>query len=356
MLGHGLVVAITGMNAKPDNPGPGVAVARCLKESEHFSGHIIGLGYDALDPGMYMQNYVDESFLLPYPSAGQDALLEHIEAIHRHKSIDVIIPCLDAELPSFIRLVPKLNRMGIRTVLPDAEQFQLRNKDHLPELAEHAHIHCPELKTITNSAFFNDCEEKGWEFPLMVKGIFYDAYLVNHEDEARGAFRKIASQWGYPVLVQKVVKGEEYNLSSIGDGKGNLIAPVMMKKMALTDKGKAWSGVSIFDQKLLDAAQSLTSAINWRGPLELEVIKDKQGEYHLIEINPRFPAWIYLSVGVKRNLPEALLHLATNSPLPDYQEYLSGILFIRYAEETIVPISEFEKIVMQGSHASIQEE
>ncbi len=345
-------VAITGMNAKPDNPGPGVAVARCLKDSSDFQGQIIGLGYDSLDPGLYMQAFIDESYLLPYPSAGEDALLARIEEIHQATPIDILIPCLDAELPNFIRLASKLKSLGIKTVLPNAEQFRLRNKDRLPELAEHAGIECPDIKSITNVSFFNDCHEKGWEYPLVIKGIFYDAYIVHHKDEASSAFRKVATQWGYPVLVQKVVKGEEYNLTAIGDGKGQLIAPVMMKKMALTDKGKAWAGVSIFDQKLLDAAKRLVAAINWTGPLELEVMKDRQGRYQLIEINPRFPAWIYLSEGVQRNLPFALLHLALDEQIPSDPDYHSGILFIRYAQEIIIPISEFENIVMNGSGRS----
>lgn len=349
-----LCVAITGMNAKPDNPGPGVAVARCLKASTDFQGHIIGLGYDALDPGLYMEEYVDDSFLLPYPSAGEDALLTRIQEIHASSPIDVLIPCLDAELPSFIRLVPKLNSMGIKTVLPEAEQFRLRNKDLLPELAKHAGIECPEIKSITSINFFDDRQKPDWEYPLVIKGIFYDAYIVHHKDEASSAFRKIAAQWGYPVLVQKVVKGEEYNLTAIGDGDGNLIAPVMMKKIALTDKGKAWSGVSINDQLLLEAAQRLIKAIKWRGPLELEVIKDRQGKYQLIEINPRFPAWIYLSQGVQRNLPLALLHIAMGEEVPLYQEPVSGILFIRYAEEKIIPMSDFESIVMTGTRNTAQ--
>lgn len=347
-----LRVAITGMNAKPENPGPGVAVARCLKESVGFCGRIIGLGYDALDPGLYMDQFCDEGYLLPYPSAGEDALLGRIEEIHKVSPIDILIPCLDAELPSFIRLVHKLSSLGIKTVLPDAEQFRLRNKDRLLELAEHAGIECPDIKSITNISFFNDCDKMGWEFPLVVKGIFYDAYVVYHKDEASSAFRKIAEQWGYPVLVQKFVKGEEYNLTAIGDGNGQLVAPVMMKKLALTDKGKAWAGVSINDQELLNAATRLVVAIKWRGPLELEVIKDGAGQYQLLEINPRFPAWIYLSHGVQRNLPLALLHLAMNESVPTFPDYRTGMLFIRYAEEIIVPISLFEDIVMQGSRSN----
>ncbi len=66
-----LTVAVTGMNARPDNPGPGYAVARCLREAPEFSGRIVGLGYDALDPGVYDRQVCDQAYLLPYPSSGE---------------------------------------------------------------------------------------------------------------------------------------------------------------------------------------------------------------------------------------------------------------------------------------------
>jgi len=341
-------VAITGMNARPDNPGPGVSVARCLKESPEFSGRIIGLGYDALDPGLYLREYCDAAYLLPYPSAGDEAFITSLKAIHEAEGIDVLIPCLDAELPGMVRLTPQFDEMGIRYLMPTAGQLQLRNKDRLPELADHAGIQCPEIKSVSQVGFFYNCQEEGWSYPLVVKGLFYGASIVDSADEAADAFREIAAQWGYPVLVQRLVEGEEYNLTAVCDGSGNMLGEVMMKKMAVTDKGKAWAGVSVFDQTLYDASAALISAINWRGPLEVEVMRDTQGRYQLIEINPRFPAWIYLSVGVGRNLPLMLLQLILDQATGDLPEAQPGVLFIRHAVETIVPQAEFESVIMNG--------
>jgi carbamoyl-phosphate synthase large subunit len=341
-------VAITGMNARPDNPGPGVSVARCLKESPEFSGRIIGLGYDALDPGLYLREYCDAAYLLPYPSAGDEAFITSLKAIHEAEGIDVLIPCLDAELPGMVRLTPQFDEMGIRYLMPTAGQLQLRNKDRLPELADHAGIQCPEIKSVSQVGFFYNCQEEGWSYPLVVKGLFYGASIVDSADEAADAFREIAAQWGYPVLVQRLVEGEEYNLTAVCDGSGNMLGEVMMKKMAVTDKGKAWAGVSVFDQTLYDASAALISAINWRGPLEVEVMRDTQGRYQLIEINPRFPAWIYLSVGVGRNLPLLLLQLILDQVTGELPDAQPGVLFIRHAVETIVPQAEFESVIMNG--------
>ena len=348
MKNNKLTVAITGMNAKPDNPGPGLAVSRCLTESADFTGRIIGLSYDALDPGLYLKEYCETGYLLPYPSSGDDTFLKRLTAIHEKEHIDIFIPCLDAELPSIIRLNPVLNEMGIKTFLPTAEQFRLRNKDKLVELSEMAGINCPRIEPITNSKFFYECQNDNWSYPLVVKGLFYDAIVAHNPAQATEAFNDIAAEWGFPVLVQEFVKGEEYNLAALGDGKGNMIGAVMMKKMALTDKGKAWAGVTVLDNRLSQASSNLIKAIKWRGPLEVEVLKDARGDYNLLEINPRFPAWIYLSHGVNRNLPAALIKLTLNEEPEKYAELKPGIMFIRYAEEVIVPISQFENLIVNG--------
>lgn len=343
-----VTVAVTGINAKPDNPGPGLAVARCLREAPEFTGRIIGLGYDALDPGMYLNEFCDAAYILPYPSVGDEALIETLRTIQEKEHIEVFMPCLDAELPGITRLKPLLNDLGLKTFLPSQEQFRLRNKDRLAELAQHAGIETPETKSLTSPSFFHNCEDQGWTFPVVVKGLFYDADVVFNEAEARSAFRRIAAEWGFPVLVQKLVKGEEYNLTGVGDGRGNLLGPVMIKKMAVTDKGKAWAGVSIDDKILLNASASLVKAIDWRGPLEVEVIRDRNGRYQLIEINPRFPAWTYISVGVGRNLPLILLQLALGIGIDEFNETKTGIMFVRYAKEVISTINAFESVIMEG--------
>ena len=342
-------IAVTGMNARPDNPGPGLAVARCIREAGDFNGRILGLGYDVMDPGLYQSGICDAGYLLPYPSAGEEALLERLHMIQAREKIDVLIPCLDAELPSMVRLEPLLAEMGIRMFLPTAEQLRMRNKDRLRELAAHAGIHAPETRSITQAGFFYTCQEEGWEFPLVVKGLFYDARVAHNADEAATAFRDISSQWGLPVLVQRFLHGEEVNLTALGDGNGKMLGAVMMKKLALTDKGKAWAGISVADERLYDASKALVEAIHWRGPLEVEIMRDEHGDYQLIEINPRFPAWIYLSMGVKQNLPYALVRLALGQEPPAFSDRPPpGTVFIRHAQENIISLEQYESMVVSG--------
>lgn len=342
------IVAVTGMNARPDNPGPGLAVAHCLHESEVFDGRIVGLGYEALDPGVHLSKYCDAGYLLPYPSTGDEAFLERLRLIRDREGIDALIPCLDAELPSVTRLSTELDAMGIATFVPSPDQLELRNKDRLTELAEHAGIACPETKPVSDPRFFYDCSREGWQYPFVVKGLFYDAEIVKGPEQGASAFSRIAAHWGLPVLVQRYLEGEEVNLTAVGDGQGELLGAVMMKKLALTDKGKAWAGVTIADETLYEASKALASATRWKGPLEVEVMREPDGTYQLIEINPRFPAWVYLAAGSGRNVAEILLQLMGGQTPADRGSAPAGNIYIRYAEDVIIPLAEYESVVMNG--------
>ena len=348
---HKITIAVTGMNAKPDNPGPGLAVARCLRLAHGENVRIIGLGYDVLDAGLYLKELCDAAYLLPYPSAGEQELMDRMHYIQQQETIDVLIPCLDAELLSFSRLHLEFEHLGIRMLIPDVAQLRDRNKDRLGELARNAGIRYPETKNITSADFFYRCHDDNWTYPMVVKGIFYDATIVNNADEGAAAFRQVAASWGYPVLVQRYVEGHEVNLTAVGDGKGELLGAVMMRKQAVTDKGKAWSCITIEDRQLEHDALKLVQALQWAGPLEVEMLKESDGQYLLIEINPRFPAWIYLAAEAGSNLPAGLVDLVM-AKKTEFKKPKTGMMMIRYAKETVIDLNTFEAMAMHGCYTA----
>jgi carbamoyl-phosphate synthase large subunit len=341
-----LTIAVTGLN-NIDSPGPGIPVIRALKDSTKFDVRIIGLSYDALEPGIYMHDLVDKTYQIPLPSAGQQSLLTRLTYIHNTEKIDVIIPNFDAELYNFIKLQDTLKEMGIHSFLPTLNQFEERQKWSLPEFGSKYGIEVPKSKMIDSIA---EVHTLAYEFgyPLVVKGKFYDASVAYSPDQAMGYFNKISSKWGLPIIIQQYTQGTEVNLTGIGDGKGNLIGAVPMRKTYITDKGKAWAGVALEDPKLMDIAKQLVKGNKWRGGFELEMIRTTKNEYYLIEINPRFPAWVYLAVGSGQNHPEALVQMALGENVAPFESYASGKMFVRYSYDQIVDLKEFETISTMG--------
>ena len=336
-------IAVTGLNAI-DSPGPGIAVIRALKDAKSFDVRIIGLSYETMEPGIYMHDLVDKTYQIPFPGAGQDVLLERFSYINSIENLDFLFPNFDAELFNFIKIQEKFDtELGIKMVLPTLDQFEARHKVNLYEYGEEHNIKVPFAKMQFNTSEIPKMSEE-LGFPLVVKGKFYDAKIAYTNEQATSHFNKIAAEWGLPVLFQEFVHGSEVNVCGIGDGDGNLLGAVPMRKLYITDKGKAWAGVSLDDPELIQITKDLVKETKWRGPFELEFMKTEEDEYYLIEINPRFPAWCYLTVGTGQNQVETLVNLGMGNNYEPHDTYEVGKMFIRYSMDMIVDMKEFEKI------------
>jgi hypothetical protein len=71
--------------------------------------------------------------------------------------------------------------------------------------------------------------------------------------------------------------------------------------------------------------------INWTGGAELEMVRDAENQLWLLEVNPRFPAWIHGSTITGRNIPAALIEGAT------------GVK----AQESVAVAEEFTRVVLE---------
>ncbi|MCL4500746.1 MAG: ATP-grasp domain-containing protein [Deltaproteobacteria bacterium] len=340
-----LIVGVSGINAM-ENPGPGVGVARSLKADSELPIKIVGLAYDALEPGNYLDWLIDKVFIMPYPSSGHDAYFERLNYIKQSFGLDFIIPNLDAELPLYTNYASEIEELGIKTFVPNREQYRLRSKDRLPEVAERINLAIPQTLVVNSGeALSQAIEEIG--LPIMVKGAFYQAYRAYSAREAEEHFQKLVDEWGYPVILQKVVSGEEMNVVGVGDGAGGNVGQVGIKKTSVTSLGKIWTGITVKNELMLKASENFVREYRWPGPFELECIVDGDTVY-LIEINPRFPAWTYFATGVGLNLPAALVRLAFGLPLTPICPYEAGELFIRYTYEIVTHMNKLQDLLTKG--------
>ena len=342
-----IIIAVTGLNAI-DSPGPGIAVIRGLRESAFYKVRIIGLAYEILEPGIYMDEMVDKVYQIPYPSSGFESMLDRFKYIQEIEKIDVVIPNFDAELMTFIKLKPYFIKMGIQLLIPTKQQFEERLKGNLVCFGEKHGIKVPKSETVYQ---IDELEEalKEFDYPVVVKGKFYDAYIASSFEQAREFFFKVSAKWSVPIIIQEFIKGNEFNITALGDGNGNMMGAVPMRKTFLTDKGKAWAGISIDDPKLLKMADEVISKTKWAGGMELELMKeDKTGDLYLLEINPRFPAWIYLANGCGQNHPEMLVKIAMGEKVEPETKYDVGKMFIRYSFDMICDLEKYEKISIHG--------
>jgi len=279
---------------------------------------------------------------MPYPTLGYEEFKNRVTQIKEKSEIDFIIPNLDAELPLYIKYQKDIEALGIKTYLPSLECFEMRDKSKLPQLSEKLGVKHPKTIEVTSlDDLIKATKELG--FPIMVKGNYYKAYKAFSLDEAIDYYYKISNEWGFPLLTQEVIGGEEINFIGIGNGK-ELVAGVGAKKLTTTEIGKVWSAVSINNPRLLEVSQKFVELVGWRGAFEFEAMSNGSDIY-LIEINPRFPAWVYFSTQLGINLPKIMLDLAQGKEVEPQFNYEQEKMYMRYIEETMVNFKDFTKLL-----------
>ena len=103
------------------------------------------------------------------------------------------------------------------------------------------------------------------------------------------------------MVIQEFIKGTEIIIAGLGDGTGRMIGAVPLRKLYITDKGKGWSGVVLEDDALIELTRKFTETSKWKGGFEIEIMRSEEGKFFIMEINPRFPAWIYVASAAGQN-------------------------------------------------------
>ena len=223
--------------------------------------------------------------------------------------------------------------MGLRCGLPDPALLARSSKAKLADLAAACDVPVPQTAVARDLA---EAVQQGQAlgYPLFVKGQFYDAHQVESRPAMMAAATAILADWGPPVILQEPLRGPEFNVLGIGDGQGGLLGHCAVRKMLVSEKGKGNGSVIVRDPRLDEITSRLMAELRWWGPFELEFLR-RQGDdaYHLIEINPRFPAWVDFPAQLGANFAAAWVRrLAGGSPDP-LPDLTPGMFFIRHQVE-----------------------
>jgi carbamoyl-phosphate synthase large subunit len=340
------IVALTGMN-RGENPQPGYAVA-CSLRRKYPNMKIVGLIYDAMESGIFATDGPDWAYTIPYPTAGSKALLERLDFVKKRHDFSILIPTLDTEMELMIRLQGELNSRGIQCFLPTLESFQSRAKSQLPKLCEACDCQTPLTKLARDLKEAKDAAD-AIEYPVMVKGQFYDAKKVQNESELTRAFQETIHDWGTPVLVQESISGAEMNVLGVGDGLGAITGMCSVRKTILSSKGKGISAIIVHDPNLESITCRIIEKLKWRGPFELEFIHDESSDsYKLIEMNPRFPAWVDFPSALGLNFPAQIISMLSQGHSEPMDQLSPGWFYLRHQIETIGSLSQLSQLMTEG--------
>lgn len=307
----------------------GIAIIRSLLARGGV--RVIAADMDRLASGLYLVPAADR-VLVPAGLAPDFA-----SAVHHwceHFGVQVIFPTVDVELPVLAARRIEFERRGTRLASPSLATLDVcLDKWALARRCQGV-LPVPRTQTLSPAA------ATGRTFPVIVK--------PRRGAGSRGielvesAADLIALGTDDDRLVQDYLPGDEYSVDVLAGLDGRVIAAVPRSRLRV-DSGISVAGATFHDDELEAAARAVARAIDLTTVANVQLRRDADGRAALLEVNPRFPGAMPLTVAAGVDMPSLTLDLVLGRPVPaalDFQE----LAVVRHLDEVFVTNAEIAAV------------
>ncbi len=326
---------ISGLYSGP-SPSAGIGVARAIRES-YPNIKIIGMDYWAGSSGLH-HDVFDETIVHPsWDLMDLDTHKTFIQTVLDEGGY--YIPTLDLEtiwLAKNIGYHPRL-------LSPATSALRAASKPYA-SVTEFLPFGVPETLTINchETEIHDFCRRSAWR--LWLKGPYHDASFIGNWQTFSAQRSHLSMKWSSDKLfLQAHKKGVEESIC-FSAKEGQLLDAVYMRKRVTTPDGKTWSGkIEPLETYLREHLAVAVKNINWSGGAEIELLKDSDGKLWFMEMNPRFPAWIFGTAIAGINLPAMLFEAFTGlkpevTSSPRSNQFTRVVTEIPVLEHTPLPL------------------
>lgn len=321
-------VYVSGLHSDPD-PSPGLGVARSLRAA-YPNIYLVGVDYSARSTGLHSGLFDRLSLKRPWSEISLERYRDQIVELLSRSDI-YWLSGLDVEIDWLSRVVSSHPRL----LNPSVSALNLVRKPAITA-ADVLRMQVPRSIRAGSSAVSLHRFARSEAWHLWVKAVHHNAIRARSWPELTQAIHSLSEHWGIDnIFVQQNVPGleESYAFAAY---RGRLLAAVHMLKCAVTATGKTWAGsVESVDATARARIEEFVACTNWTGGGEIEFIRSVNDHCYVIDVNPRFPAWIHGSTLCGVNLPGILLQHASGEVAKSSS--LSAKQFARLVVE--VPVS-----------------
>lgn len=286
-----------------------------FKENLRKEGKIIGADMKLSAPALSAAD-VKEKVPAVYAENYIDCVLD----ICNRNSVDAIISLNDLELPILAANRSRFTDKGVLPIVSGGEVIDTCfDKYKTAQFVESIGLMTP--KTFTNlNEVKKALSEASLEFPLILKPRWGSGSIgieiVNEEAELHEAYNMLqkkvkksilstASQGDEYILIQQKIDGQEFGMDVMNDLKGNFRGVSVKMKLAMrageTDKART---VDIAELRAI--GRILGENLRHIGNLDVDVF-EKDGNYYVLELNPRFGGGFPFSYEAGVNFPKAII-------------------------------------------------
>jgi carbamoyl-phosphate synthase large subunit len=249
--------------------------------------------------------------------------------------VDVLIPTVDAELRPLGRARADFARAGIEILLaPDDALDATLDKLVLAQRCAGT-VRVPRTERLDQVA-----DRASWDYPVIVKprtGSGSRDISLIESAEALGALEPTDE-----FLVQEYLPGEEYSVDVLADAEGHVVASVPRVRERV-DSGVSVAGRTMHDAELERMGAAVAAATGLTYIANVQFRRDAAGRPALLEVNPRVPGALPLTVASGVDMPRMALDSLRGRVLPEYAGFRDTAM-VRYLDERFIELGEVRQV------------
>lgn len=307
--------------------GPaGVAIIRSLLRRDDVE--VLAADMDRWASGIYL---VDPAHRRLVPAGRADDFVDVVRATCREDRVDVLFPTVDVELPRIAAARDAFAAEGTLVASPSLTTLETCLDKLALARACARTVRVPRTELVGTPQAVS-----GWEFPVIVKPRRGAGSRGVHEVADQHALDAVHAE--EDLLVQELLPGEEYSVDVLADLEGNVVAAVPRARLRV-DSGVAVAGVTLHDEELVATATAVARAVGLTTVANVQLKRDADGVPALLEVNPRFPGAMPLTIASGVDMPSLVLDAVLGRPLPERIEF-TPTANVRYLEDVFLPVDE----------------
>jgi carbamoyl-phosphate synthase large subunit len=249
--------------------------------------------------------------------------------------VDVLIPTCDAELRPLGRARAQFRRAGVELLLAPDQALEV-TLDKLALARRCAgHVAVPRTERLDQAT-----DLASWTYPVLVKprrgsGSRGISLIESGQDLAR-------LDASPDFLVQQYLPGEEYSIDVLADASGHVVAAVPRARERI-DSGVSVAGRTLHDDELERLGAAVAAATGLTYVANVQFRRDAAGRPALLEVNPRFPGAMPLTVASGVDMPRLALDSLRGRALPPRVGFRE-VAMVRYLDERFIELGEVRQV------------
>ncbi len=241
--------------------------------------------------------------------------------ICRKHHVDALISLNDLELPILAENKAKFEAEGVRVIVSGPEVIDICfDKYKTAQWTESIGLNAP--KTYVRLADAKKALATGEiAFPLFMKPRWgsgsigletiddmeeLDIYYHILMKKIKKSILATASVGDEYIMIQEKLTGQEFGLDVMNDLQGNHVAVSVKKKLAMR-AGETDKAITVDLPEVREMGKKIGENLHHIGNLDVDIMQRANGDYCVLELNPRFGGGYPFSYEAGVNLPKAIL-------------------------------------------------